>query len=201
MTSFSILTVGARNVCRSPLIEQMLRERLKALPSVSVASAGMASSPGEAMEEQAAAYSRLMGCDPSAQVARQLSERELITADLVLAVSREYRHNVVRLAPQVIRRTYTILEFARLLKHATAGDLDEAAGHRLDDEAGRLATLVQLAAARRGVEPQPSRPDSDDLLDPQRRGNAAHLRSFQQIVAAVDAITAAFRSAASVTRT
>lgn len=201
MTSFSILAVGTRNVCRSPLIEQMLREKLTSLHSVCVASAGTSTSPGEAMEEQAAAFSWMMGWDPSAQIARQLTERELVRADLVLAVSREQRHTVVGLAPQVVRRTYTIREFARLLEHAAESDLHEAAGHRLDDAAGRLATLVKLAASRRGVEPLPLQLDADDVLDPQHRGHAAHRKSFDQIVSAVDAITATFRTAASVTRT
>ena len=189
-------------MCRSPLIEQMLREKLTSLHSVCVASAGTSSSPGEAMEEQAATFSWKMGCDPSAQIARQLTERELVRADLVLAVSREHRHTVVGLAPQVVRRTYTIREFARLLEHASASDLHEAAGHRLDDAAGRLATLVRLAASRRGVEALPPlHLDADDVLDPEHRGNAAHRKSFDQIVSAVDAITETFRSATSVTPT
>ncbi|MDJ0323904.1 low molecular weight phosphatase family protein [Cryobacterium sp. PH31-AA6] len=198
MNTFSILTVCSGNICRSPLAEQLLRVGLAAWPEVELASAGTIGLTGQGMPPQAADLSRHFGGDPSNHVAQVLTEEHLATADLVFAMSREHRRAIVELVPRAIRYTFTIREFARLISELTDDDLEEAAALPLDDVVGRFSTLVGLAASQRGAVAPPVSADDDDVIDPYRRSDEVYVESAQQLVPAVNAVVALFRSAATV---
>ena len=200
MQTFSILTVCSGNICRSPLAEQLLQAGLVSLPQVQLASAGTIGLTGQGMPEQAADLSRHFGGDPSAHVAQELTEQHVQSADLVFAMSREHRRTIVELVPRGIRYTFTIREFARLIAGLTDDDLFEAASLPIDDVAGRLTTLIGLAASQRGSVAPLVSADEDDVVDPYRRSDEVYVESAQQLVPAVDAVTALFQRAAAVQR-
>ena len=200
MNSFSILTVCSGNICRSPLAEQLLRVGLAPWPQVQLASAGTIGLTGQSMPEQAADLSRHFGGDPSTHVAQLLTEEHIKTADLVFAMSREHRRAIVELVPRAIRYTFTIREFARLVADITDDDLDEAAALPLVDVTGRFTTLISLAASQRGAVAPLASADDDDVIDPYRRSDEVYVESAQQLVPAVNAVTALFGRAATVQR-
>ncbi|TFD40328.1 low molecular weight phosphatase family protein [Cryobacterium sp. TMT2-10] len=198
MQTFSILTVCSGNICRSPLAEQLLRVGLASWPQIQVASAGTIGLTGQGMPPQAADLSRHFGGDPSAHVAQELTEQHVQTADLVFAMSREHRRAIVELVPRAIRYTFTIREFARLVADVTDDDLDAAAALPLDDVVGRLTTLIGLAASQRGAVVPLVSADDDDVVDPYRRSDEVYVESAQQLVPAINAVTALFHRAATV---
>ncbi|TFD17773.1 low molecular weight phosphatase family protein [Cryobacterium sp. TMT2-23] len=198
MQTFSILTVCSGNICRSPLAEQLLRVGLASWPQIQVASAGTIGLTGQGMPPQAADLSHHFGGDPSAHVAQELTEQHVQTADLVFAMSREHRRAIVELVPRAIRYTFTIREFARLVADVTDDDLDAAAALPLDDVVGRLTTLIGLAASQRGAVAPLVSADDDDVVDPYRRSDEVYVESAQQLVPAINAVTALFHRAATV---
>jgi protein-tyrosine phosphatase len=198
MTTFSLLTVCSGNICRSPLAEQLLRVGLGTWPSVSVASAGTIGLTGRSMPDQAAALSRQFGGDPSAHIARELTAEHLTSSNLVLAMSREHRRAIAELSPRAIRYTFTIREFARLVRDLTDADLSEAASFPLGDTAARFASMVGLTAAQRGMVPPPENPDDDDIVDPYRQSDNVYAESARQLVPAVTAVVSLFQRAATI---
>lgn len=78
---------------------------------------------------------------------------------------------LVLLAP--FRRTYTLLEFARVLASL---DPDDLAGGR--PGADRLRAVLPLATAGRALAPRPVRPKDDDVPDPFGHGRAAYTEAL-----------------------
>ena len=165
---FGVLFVCIGNVCRSPVGERLLAARLPR-NKFEVASAGVGALVGQRMSEHAAAELASYGGDPAGFSARQLTPELVEASHLVLTATRELRSRVLADVPTALRRTFTILEFAELAKHAegsTAVDVVTWAG-----------THRSLAAA---VE--------QDVPDPYRRGPDAHARAAAAIDAAVQEI-------------
>jgi protein-tyrosine phosphatase len=175
---FSILAVCTGNVCRSPAVERQLINSLG--PTVSVSSAGTHALVGHPISEPMAALLRDRGIEPDKFEARQLTEQVLRETDLILSMTRAQRGLVVDLAPAVVRRTFTLREFARLLSSVTPSALP--AGTPAD----RLRAAIPLAASERGR--QRMSPDEEDVVDPFRLSDAVYADSFTQIEDAVDAI-------------
>jgi protein-tyrosine phosphatase len=114
-----VLVVCTGNVCRSPIAEGLLRsaflERLgDGAPDV--ASAGTMGWEGSGADPNSIAAAAERGVDISRHVARALSTAGLASADLVLAMSSEHALVVVREAPEVASRTFTLKELVRLLE-------------------------------------------------------------------------------------
>ena len=190
--TFRILTVCTGNICRSPLVEQLLRSGLDGL-DVDVASAGTGALVGHPMDERAAVYSRELGAVPDGHLARQLTADLIRESGLVLVASREHRRSVVELLPRASHYTFTVREFARLL--ATVNDADRNDIAAKPDTDARLAELVEVAAANRGVAERPENPDDDDIVDPFRQDDAVYAEAVQQLAPAVSAITPVVRRA------
>ena len=74
--AFRILTVCVGNVCRSPLMERLLRDRLASL-EVEVSWAGVQGMVGSPMERNAAAQLSRLGGSAEGFVARRIT-RDLI---------------------------------------------------------------------------------------------------------------------------
>jgi protein-tyrosine phosphatase len=160
---FEILVVCLGNVCRSPLVERVLRLRFAELlgdgsPAVHVSSAGSRALVGRPMDEHAAAELRRLGGDPDGSAATQLTAAAAGAADLVLTATRELRSRVLEEAPRALRRTFTVRELAALLG---SGGGDEAAG---------TTDLVARAAARRGA----GVVEEYDVTDPYGRPQDVH---------------------------
>jgi protein-tyrosine phosphatase len=176
--TFSILTVCTGNVCRSPAVERLLASKLG--PTVDVASAGTHALVGHPISEPMAALLRDSGIADQPFEARRLSEEMLKGTDLVLPLTRAQRSLVVELWPAAVRRTFTLREFARLLRWVDPAALPAGT------PAERLQAAIPLAAAQRGRER--TEVDEDDVVDPFRLSDQVYVQSFQEIAAAVDAI-------------
>jgi protein-tyrosine phosphatase len=178
-----ILVVCTGNICRSPLVERLLRVRLgdrlaERSERVVVTSAGVRAVVGSGMTAEAAAELRSLGGDDLGFVSRQLTADLLEDADVVLAATLQHRSEVVRLAPQALHRTFTLRELHRLLRGADLTGLPA-------DPADRVRELVALARSRHGVVP-PARDGDDDVTDPYGRSVEEYAATTLQVVPAVD---------------
>lgn len=160
--NFSILIVCTANICRSPIIERTLRHELRNrlgddAARFDVSSAGTWEHEPSPMHGFASQVLTEHGIDPSGFVSRPLAADMVGPADLVLAATREHRATVVTLQPRAVRRTFTVLEFGRLL-----GSVEPMS---VTDPILRAHALVEAAAANRGQIPVES-PSDDDMPDP-----------------------------------
>lgn len=182
-----ILTVCTGNVCRSPLAALLLRARLADL-DVEVGSAGVRALTGSPLTPETARLAAGYGVDAAAAAGhrgRRLTEAQLKSPDLVLAMDRTHRRAVVELSPRSLRSTFTLREFARLAQGLTDAEIrDAVAGAGDPHERLRLA-LVRVSAQRGSVDPVPE-PDADDVPDPYRRERAVYERSGALVASAVD---------------
>ena len=196
--TFSILTVCSGNICRSPLAEQLLRAGLAGIDGITVHSAGTMAMVGHGMPPEAQSLSARFGAsDAAAHVARQVDEKLIRGADLVLGLAREHRRSVVELVPAATRRTFTLREFARLAASVTDVDLEDAASPLGDGSVkGRLRDAVVATASLRGVVAPFESPDDADVVDPYRRPADVYEASAAQLVPAVQATVALLTRAA-----
>lgn len=82
----NILILCTGNICRSPIAEAVLRERLSA-PQVTIASAGTSALVGEPADLLAIEVAARYGFDLAAHRARQALPQMLIASDLVLVMT------------------------------------------------------------------------------------------------------------------
>lgn len=188
-----ILTVCTGNVCRSPLVEVLLRQVLHGLP-VTITSAGTSALVGDAMTPQNQRIAGELGIvDANAHRARQVSSEMLESADLVLALTREHRRAVVELHPRAAKVAFTLREFARLAEAEDDLFFVDGSG---DAGAAMRAAIAEIAG-RRGVVQPPGDPADDDVIDPYRQSDEVYAASREQIIPAVNASARVLRRAAS----
>lgn len=178
----AILIVCAGNVCRSPYVERVLQARLDAAAPgrFSVSSAGTAAVDGAPIFPRSADAARRRGADPDGFASTQLSAGALTGIDLVLTTERAHRAAVLDLAPAMLRRTFTLREFERLVRPLL--ELD-AVTPDFWDTFPRIVATTRIATA-------PSDPQDDDLADPVRGDETAHDRMCVLADAAIDAVVA-----------
>lgn len=196
---FEILTVCTGNICRSPLAELLLRERLADLPG-QIRSAGTHGLDHAAMTAEAQRLATRNGVAPEAAAAhrsRPLDESMLGSPDLILVMARGHRRHVLELAPTRMRSTFTIREFARLAVGATDAEILAAADQAGSEASARLRAAAARVAARRGIATPPATPQSDDVVDPYRRSWQTYKLSAGQLVPAVDQVVRVVRLACS----
>ncbi|TFD61502.1 low molecular weight phosphatase family protein [Cryobacterium suzukii] len=211
-----ILVVCTGNICRSPLAEQLLRQNLSAAGiDAVVTSAGTQAMTGSAMTPEAAALSLRYGAPQTRHVARQLTEKLIADADLVLTATRDHRRQVVSMLPKATRYTFTLNQFARLVSPAARVDAPASAGPAAQNSSAEsVATSTALAppdstarppvdfaafiadvASTRGLYPSPTPPTLDDVADPYRQSAAVYARAAAAINGSVTTITAALVAA------
>ena len=177
-----ILTVCTGNICRSPAVERLLRARLTGTDVV-VESAGTHAVVGAGVSTPMVPLLTAAGASADGFAARQLTPAVLGDVDLVLALTRSHRSAVVEHAPAAVRRTFTLLELARLLAH-----VDPAALHAAGATPGeRVRALPALAAGVRHL----AGTGDDDVVDPIGRSDAVYRDSFNSLAPAVDTLAAA----------
>jgi protein-tyrosine phosphatase len=175
MTAFRVLFVCIGNVCRSPLGERLLSARLGG-EGFEVSSAGVGAMVGAAMTPEAAIHLESYGGSADGFVSRQLTPAMVTESDLVLTATKAIRSRVLEDSPAVLRRTFTVLEFAALLDVVPAD--------------GDPAALVRTAAEERSR----ASLDDYDIPDPYDGGDEAHEVAAASMAAAVERIAKALGS-------
>ena len=170
--SFAILVVCTGNICRSPVGERLLSAALPA--SVVVRSAGTRALVGEPIAPPMVPLLSAAGAAVEDFSARRLTTDMVRDADLVLAMTKSHRREVVELFPAAVRRSFTLLELALLLKGVQSADLAPAG------VTARLHEALTLAARKRSAPLE-----SYDIADPYRRSLQTHQAVFAQIQQAV----------------
>ena len=102
-----ILIVCVGNICRSPMAEALLRERLRGR-GVVVESAGLAALAGKPVDPGAADVLAAKGLAADAHVARKLTPEMIAAADLVLAMDPRQLAAVRAIAPQARGKTFLL---------------------------------------------------------------------------------------------
>lgn len=187
---FEIMTVCTGNICRSPLAEQLLRQRLDGLP-VRVTSAGTYGLDAAPMPPEAQRLASQLGVATdlvAAHRSRALTEMQLREPSLLLAMSREHRTRIVQLAPAKLRAAFTLREFARLAADTDDDEILTAATDAGADPTARMRAAVSTVAAHRGLAVPPDSPEDDDIIDPYRRSWQTYELSGAQLAPAIDGV-------------
>ncbi len=182
-----MLFVCTGNVCRSPVAQGLTtawvaRTAGAEAPDVEVLSAGTAAPAGRPMDERSASALARLGGDPTGHRARILTPDLAAGADLVLTMTRRHRRAVLEMAPRGLRRTFTLLEAADLLRATEAPDL---AALPADERVLRLGRLLDAGRRRR------SSSASDDVPDPVGRPAGVHDAVADTIASALHPLLAA----------
>ncbi|MHC6593039.1 arsenate reductase/protein-tyrosine-phosphatase family protein [Arthrobacter sp. C152] len=189
-----ILTVCTGNICRSPVAERLLQAGLnQAVPGgFEVASAGTRALVGEPMQPLSADIVRTFGGDPEGFAARQLTPKILRDVDLVLTMTAGHRGEVLQLDASLLKRTFTIREFARMLDVLDErGQGGPATAQDASDDGGRLAANAAfwrgLPARAAGVRhlALPTDPADNDIVDPYRRAPEVYRQMEDQLAPAI----------------
>lgn len=191
-STFNILVVCTGNICRSPLGESLLRKELSRLP-VQISSAGTHALAGQPMHSPMQVYADEFGLsDAVLHQAQQLSVMMLKETDLILAMDRGHRREIVEMLPRVSRHTFTLREFARLA--------DQVSNEAIAMRSGRsqlelLRGAVESVAQLRGTLPPLDDPFEEDVVDPYGKDQATYKRSVGQLLPAANASARLFKDA------
>jgi len=167
MKRFTILTICTANICRSPMMEILFRDRLDS-QRFEVASAGVRGWDAAPVDSMVVLELARLGHEATGHESRALDVHHIEQADLVLTAAREHRASVLAMSPRALRKTFTLREFAALID---------------DVEAASLEDLVAEASRRRSTAPA-----DVDLPDPYMQEPEVHHRVADSIVAAVDIV-------------
>ncbi|MBT2519699.1 low molecular weight phosphatase family protein [Arthrobacter sp. ISL-28] len=186
-----ILTVCTGNVCRSPVAERLLQAGLdQVLPGgFEVRSAGTRALVGDPVQPLSADIIHTFGGTADGFAARQLTGKVLRKVDLVLAMSSAHRGEVLQLDASLLKRTFTIREFARMLDMledrkgpgAQAGPGVKVIGDRINANTELWRSLPARAASVRHLSLAPEATDND-VIDPYRR-SADYYRQMEDELA------------------
>lgn len=186
-----LLTVCTGNICRSPFSERMLQKELDLLhPNLfSVSSAGTGAMVGDPMESESAGLLTDFGGSAEGFISRQISPAILADIDLVLTLTVEHRDAVIRMNPRMLKRTYTLVEFARILRTIRQDGSDQIIkGNAPEQVRRRWEELSTVAAVFRSR----SKPSTagDDVIDPYLASPEVHLQMVYEIMPAIEEILA-----------
>lgn len=124
--------------------------------------------------------------------AQQLALWMLKESDLILAMDRDHRREIVEMLPRASRHTFTIREFARLADQVSNDDIAMRSGR---SPLELLRGVVELVAQLRGTLPLLDDPSQDDVVDPYGKDQTTYRLSVGQLLPAANAITRLFKDA------
>jgi protein-tyrosine phosphatase len=145
-----------------------------------VRSAGTAALVGHPIHPRVAQELARKGVDPNNFAAQALTPELLQEQDIILALSKRHRSAVVELSPSTLRRTFTLVEFARLLSNIKVDSNSEPS-------ARWLAAIPKAIRARSA---NMKGPGDDDIIDPYGREEAVFQEMFSKLTDSVDQINA-----------
>lgn len=165
MSRFRILAVCTANICRSPMVEILLRQRLD--PEVfDISSAGVQGWREAPVDSMVVLELERLGARADGFASRSLEDQMVDDADLILTATRDHRSEVLSRHPGALRRTFTLREFAALV----------------EDMIGVTSPADMVAEAYRR---RSEAGDDCDLPDPFGQPPAVHRAVADQIVQAV----------------
>lgn len=101
----SVLVICVGNICRSPVGERLLKEKLTQRGgSITVTSAGLAAVVGHGIEDMAAAVASSHGLNVDGHVARQFRPDQGLQHDLILVMETKHRVSVIERMPSLSGR-------------------------------------------------------------------------------------------------
>jgi protein-tyrosine phosphatase len=185
-----ILTVCTGNICRSPVAERLLQAGLDQVKpgAFRVRSAGTRAMVGEPAQAGSARIITTYGGTSEGFAARQLTPAILRDTDLVLTMAARHRGEVLQLDPSLLRRTFTIREFARMLETLAERDPGQGDGGPGSSSEAELRDLwrglpAQAASVRHLA--LAAEPDANDVVDPYRRGEDVYLQMEDELAPAL----------------
>ncbi|MGP9617263.1 arsenate reductase/protein-tyrosine-phosphatase family protein [Arthrobacter sp. AOP36-A1-22] len=184
-----ILAVCTGNICRSPFVERYLQRELEQLApgAFQITSAGTGALVGQPMDQRAAESLKRAGGSAGGFLARQLTEAHLKDADFVLALTEGHRSAVVSMSPRMLKRAYTVREFARVLEVIAAAGSDLHRGGGLEEVRARWNELPKVAARHR-YEARELVPGGNDVIDPYRESTAVYQQMTDELLPALQGI-------------
>ncbi|WP_158609551.1 arsenate-mycothiol transferase ArsC [Kocuria soli] len=194
-----ILVVCTGNICRSPFAALYLADRLDRMApgEFTVSSAGTFGLDGAPMDPRAARRLGSQGVDAATFRARSLDDASTAAADVVLTMTGEQRSEVVSRSPSLLKRAFTMREFAQLLENllgatdAPQGRLRESIPRGQGDKAEeRWRMLPRTLSSLRAVTTVPE----PDVTDPYGRDDAAFDVMVDQLMPALRTILDAERA-------
>ena len=158
--TFRILIVCTGNICRSPMAEQMLRQKFARanIENIDVSSAGVFAMVGESITAEVVMALTSSGYKPENHTATQATAEVIEQADLILTATTEHRAQVVRTFTRANRNTFTIKEFANLAEFIADPNLEIEL-----DEPTDLHDKLRITAGARGYAPELA---DYDIADP-----------------------------------
>lgn len=161
--TFGIMFVCTANQCRSPMAERIARSaiarRLGPGSAFQVYSAGTRAVDGIPMTPTAVETLSERDVPADGFLSSELRVERLEAAGVILTLERRHRSRVVDVAPGVLKRAFTLREFARVAsKIAESTELPA-------DPVERARALVPEAARQRGMV-RAALPEDDDIADP-----------------------------------
>lgn len=188
-----ILTVCTGNICRSPVAERLLQAGLdQVLPGgFEVTSAGTRAMVGDPMQPLSGDIVRMFGGNPDGFVSRQLTTKILRGVDLVLTMTSGHRGEVLQQDASLLKRTFTIREFARMLDvlddraegTPVAAEMSDG-GTPLSANTAFWRGLPARAAAVRHLS-LPADSAENDIIDPYRRAPAVYRQMEDELAPAI----------------
>jgi protein-tyrosine phosphatase len=183
--SATILAVCTGNLCRSPVLERLLRLAFAqhwpaALTELPVASAGTHALVGHSIPAPLMKRLAAVGADATVFASRQLKPEMISGTELVIALTRAHRAAIVEMHPRAVRITFTLRELGRLAAALPPGDIAPR------DPLPRLQVFVGALARSRGLA-ELSDPDDDDIIDPYRGSDRRYQEAWTQLVAGTSA--------------
>lgn len=197
---FSVLMVCTGNICRSPLMEGLVRDRLQILATaleapgdfMSVTSSGLGALVGSPADPLVLDLSRPLKTDLSQHRARQFESEQAESAHLILAASRAQRDEINELAPTAGSRCFTLAEFADLVGQMGESGLLEPPTAPLRRPTRISRHLQQLVAEANAERLNRTTENSDDVEDPYKQSPETHLRVAHQINQLCNGIASGF---------
>lgn len=104
----SVVTICTGNICRSPVAAAAL---LSMMPNLAVSSAGLHALTGQGIDPESKAAAERFNLSVQGHVARQFTRDIGQTGDILLVMELDHRHQIARLWPQFLGKTFLLGHF------------------------------------------------------------------------------------------